>query len=155
MPDDLLPLGLAIKRVQDRHHRALDAALVEIGTTLAQWHALGAIQMHPDSSSHKLAGLTFQTDQSFGALANRMVDRCLIRRVAGEGRAILHHLTPAGEKMLAAAMRPRPACWRRRSRRWRNRNASNCRRCSRSCWPTTRRSAERSAMRLAPAAARA
>jgi len=102
MPNDLLPLGLAIKRVQDRHHRALDAALVEIGTTLSQWHALRAIQMHPDSSSHKLAGLTFQTDQSFGALANRMVDRGLIRRVAGEGRAILHHLTPAGEQMLAA-----------------------------------------------------
>jgi len=102
MPNDLLPLGLAIKRVQDRHHRALDAALVEIGTTLAQWHALRAIEMHPGSSSHRLAGLTFQTDQSFGALANRMVDRGLIRRVAGEGRAILHHLTPAGEKMLAA-----------------------------------------------------
>lgn len=101
MPNDLLPLGLAIKRVQDRHHRALDAALVEIGTTLSQWHALRAIQMHPESSSHKLAGLTFQTDQSFGALANRMVDRGLIRRVAGEGRAILHHLTPAGERMLA------------------------------------------------------
>ena len=102
MPNDLLPLGLAIKRVQDRHHRALDAALIEIGTTLAQWHALRAIEMHPDSSSHKLAGLTFQTDQSFGALANRMVDRGLIRRVAGEGRAILHHLTPEGEQMLAA-----------------------------------------------------
>jgi len=102
MPNDLLPLGLAIKRVQDRHHRALDAALIGIGTTLAQWHALRAIEMHPESSSHKLAGLTFQTDQSFGALANRMVDRGLIRREAGEGRAILHHLTPAGEKMLAA-----------------------------------------------------
>lgn len=102
MPNDLLPLGLAIKRVQDRHHRALDAALVELGTTLSQWHALRAIEMHPDSSSHKLAGLTFQTDQSFGALANRMVDRGLIRRVAGEGRAILHHLTPEGERMLAA-----------------------------------------------------
>ena len=50
--------------------------------------------------AHKLAGLTFQTDQSFGALANRMVDHGLIRRVPGEGRAILHRLTPAGEAML-------------------------------------------------------
>jgi len=102
MPSDLQPLGHAIKRVQHRHHRALDAALVEIGTTLAQWDALRAISRHPDSSSHKLAGITFQTDQSFGALANRMVERGLIRRVAGEGRAILHHLTPEGEAMLAA-----------------------------------------------------
>ena len=102
MASDLQRLGLAIKRVQDRHHRALDAALIGIGTTLAQWNALRAIARHPESSSHKLAGLTFQTDQSFGALANRMVDRGLIRRVAGEGRAILHHLTPEGERLLDA-----------------------------------------------------
>jgi DNA-binding MarR family transcriptional regulator len=102
MSSELLPLGLAIKRVQHRHHRALDAGLIEIGTTLAQSNALRAIARHPDSSSHKLAGLTFQTDQSFGSLANRMVDRGLIRRVAGEGRAILHHLTPEGEAMLEA-----------------------------------------------------
>ena len=101
MPSDLQPLGHAIKRVQHRHHRALDAALIEIGTTLAQWDALRAIDRHPESSAHKLAGLTFQTDQSFGSLANRMVERGLIRREAGEGRAILHHLTPTGEKMLA------------------------------------------------------
>jgi DNA-binding MarR family transcriptional regulator len=104
MPFDLKPLGLAIKRVQHRHHRTLDAALIEIGTTLAQWDALRAIARHPESSSHKLAGLTFQTDQSFGALANRMVDRGLIRRVAGEGRAILHHLTPEGERLLEAGL---------------------------------------------------
>ena len=102
MPSDLQPLGLAIKRVQHRHHRTLDAALIEAGTTLAQWDALRAIARHPGSSSHKLAGLTFQTDQSFGALANRMVDRGLIHRVAGEGRAILHHLTPEGERLLEA-----------------------------------------------------
>ena len=102
MPSDLQPLGLAIKRAQYRHHRTVDAALIEIGTTLAQWDALRAIARNPESSSHKLAGLTFQSDQSFGALASRMVDRGLILRVAGEGRAILHHLTPAGEEMLAA-----------------------------------------------------
>ena len=102
MPSDLQRLGLAIKRVQDRHHRTLDAALIELGTTLAQWNALRAIARHPESSAHKLAGLTFQTDQSFGTLANRMVDRGLVRRVAGEGRAILHHLTPEGERMLVA-----------------------------------------------------
>ena len=102
MPSDLQPLGLAIKRVQHKHHRTLDAALIEIGTTLAQWDAIRAIARSPESSSHKLAGLTFQTDQSFGSLANRLVDRGLIRRVAGVGRAILHHLTPDGEAMLAA-----------------------------------------------------
>src|ERR1700740_1882605 len=96
MPSKLQPLGRAVKRLQHKHHRALDARLVEIGTTLAQWDALRAIDQHPESSSHKLAGMTFQTDQSFGALANRMVDRGLIERVAGGGRVLLHRLTPAG-----------------------------------------------------------
>ena len=105
MTSDFQPLGLAIKRVQHRHHRTLDAALIEIGTTLSQWDALRAIARHPGSSSHKLAVLTFQSDQSFGALANRMLDRGLIRRVAGEGRAILHHVTRDGEAMLAVADR--------------------------------------------------
>jgi len=102
MSTDLQPLSLAVKRLQYKHHRSLDSKLIDIGTTLAQWDALRAIGRHPESSSHKLAGLTFQTDQSFGALAGRMVERGLIRRVAGEGRAIRHHLTPAGEAMLSA-----------------------------------------------------
>ena len=102
MASDLKPLGLAIKRVQHRHHRTLDAAFIGIGTTLAQWDALRAIATHPDSSAHKLAGLTFQTDQAFGTLANRLLDRGLIRREAGEGRAIRHRLTADGERVLEA-----------------------------------------------------
>ena len=100
MPAKLQPLGRAVKRLQHKHHRALEARLVEIGTTLAQWDALRAIDQNPESSSHKLAGLTFQTDQSFGALANRMVDRGLIERVAGGGRVLLHRLTREGRAML-------------------------------------------------------
>jgi DNA-binding MarR family transcriptional regulator len=56
--------------------------------------------LYNDPYINILAGLTFQTDQSFGALASRMVDHGLIRRTPGEGRAILHRLTPAGEAML-------------------------------------------------------
>lgn len=44
--------------------------------------------------------MTFQTDQSFGALANRLVERGLIERVAGPGRAIRHRLTSKGETVL-------------------------------------------------------
>ena len=95
-------IGLSVKRLQMRHHRALDAGLVPIGITLVQWDALRHLDENPGASLHDLALLTFQSDQSFGALANRMVDRGLVRRVAGEGRAILHHLTPEGEAMLQA-----------------------------------------------------
>ena len=93
-------LGLAIKRLQYRHHRALDASLASLGITLVQWDALRAIGRHPDASGHRLAQLTFQTDQSFGALANRLEARGWIERSSGPGKAIRHRLTPEGEAML-------------------------------------------------------
>lgn len=98
---ELEDLGQAIKRLQHRHHRTLDAKLAPLGTTLVQWDALRALSRHPDASLHRLAQLTFQTDQSFGALAGRLLARGLIERVAGPGRAIRHRLTPAGEALLS------------------------------------------------------
>jgi DNA-binding MarR family transcriptional regulator len=78
----------------------MDRKLREVGTSLAQWDALRAIAARPNSSAHALAETTFQTDQSFGALANRLVKRGMIERVAGPGRAIRHKLTPRGEATL-------------------------------------------------------
>jgi DNA-binding MarR family transcriptional regulator len=101
MQDELQKLGRAVKQLQNRHHRALDARLVEIGISLAQWDALRAISWHPDGSAHELAELTFQTDQSFGTLATRMLDKGLITRAAGRGRALNHGLTPRGSALLA------------------------------------------------------
>ncbi len=98
----LQEVGHAIKRVQHRHHRAADLRLAPLGTTLVQWDALRHISQSPDSSSHHLAQLTFQTDQSFGALANRLEAQKLITREQGPGRAILHRLTPAGKKLFQA-----------------------------------------------------
>ena len=89
-----------IKRLQHRNHRTLDTKLASLGTTLVQWDALRAIRRSPDASSHHLAQVTFQTDQSFGTLANRLELRGLIERTAGSGRAIRHRLTPAGEALL-------------------------------------------------------
>ncbi|HTK06559.1 MAG TPA: MarR family winged helix-turn-helix transcriptional regulator [Ktedonobacteraceae bacterium] len=93
-------LGQAIKRLQYRHHRTLDAGLASLGITLVQWDALRAISRHPDASGHRLAQLTFQTDQSFGALANRLEAHGWIERISGPGKAIRHRLTLAGEAML-------------------------------------------------------
>lgn len=95
-------LGRAIKQVQYRHHRAVDAGLATVGTTLAQWDALRAIGRHPGASAHDLAVYTFQSDQAFGALANRLIAQGLIERRPGRGRRIEHHLNPSGEQMLRA-----------------------------------------------------
>jgi len=100
VPIALQELGRAVKQLQYRHHRGMDRKLREVGTSLAQWDALRAMATRPNSSAHALAEMTFQTDQSFGALANRLLKRGMIERTAGPGRAIRHRLTPRGEATL-------------------------------------------------------
>jgi DNA-binding MarR family transcriptional regulator len=92
----LQQVGLSVKRLQMRHHRALNAGLARLDITLVQWDALRHLDENPGASLHDLAQLTFQTDQSFGALASRLIDRGLIERVPGPGRAVRHRLTAKG-----------------------------------------------------------
>lgn len=100
MLTDLERLGRAIKAAQVRHHRALDTGLRSIGSTLTQWDALRAIGNLPAASAHDLALATFQSDQSFGTLANRLELQGLIERRPGRGRRIEHHLTASGEAIV-------------------------------------------------------
>ncbi|MFJ3306539.1 MarR family winged helix-turn-helix transcriptional regulator [Streptomyces sp. NPDC086549] len=102
MHDDLQVLGRAVKQAQYRQHRALDSALTAAGTTLAQWDALRAIGRTPGASARELAGATFQSEQAFGTLVGRLTAQGLVERRPGHGRRIQHHLTPAGEQLLAA-----------------------------------------------------
>jgi DNA-binding MarR family transcriptional regulator len=95
-------VALLVKRLQHRHHRALSAALAPLGVSLVQWDTLRHLGRHPDASLHDLAQLTFQTDQSFGSLAARMVERGLIERLPGPGRAVRHRLTDRGEELREA-----------------------------------------------------
>lgn len=102
MDDDLQILGRAVKQTQYRQHRALDSALAAVGTTLAQWDALRAIDRSPGASARELAAATFQSEQAFGTLAGRLTAQGLAERLPGPGRRLRHHLTPAGERVLAA-----------------------------------------------------
>lgn len=95
-------VALAVKRLQYRHHRALNRALAPLGLSLVQWDTLRHLHRQPDASLHDLAVLTFQTDQSFGSLAVRMADRGLIERVPAPGRAVKHRLTEEGARLRAA-----------------------------------------------------
>jgi DNA-binding MarR family transcriptional regulator len=92
-------IGLSVKRLQMRHHRAIDAGLAPLGISLVQWDALRHLEENPSASLHDLALLTFQSDQSFGTLAGRMIQRGLIERVAGPGRAVRHRLTDRGRSL--------------------------------------------------------
>ena len=98
----LQDIGLSVKRLQMRHHRALNAELAALGISLVQWDALRHLDHNPGASLHDLARLTFQSDQSFGALAGRMIDRGLIERVPGPGRAVRHRLTDKGRALRRA-----------------------------------------------------
>jgi DNA-binding MarR family transcriptional regulator len=97
---NVLELGRAIKQLQNLNHRRLENGLRGIDTTLAQWDALRAIDGNPGASAHALAEETFQTDQSFGTLATRMIAKGLLLRQQGAGRALLHSLTPKGRSVL-------------------------------------------------------
>jgi DNA-binding MarR family transcriptional regulator len=100
MMTPLEKLGLSIKRLQDQHHRTLDAKLTSLGVSLVQWHALREIDRHPGSSQLRLAELTFNSAQAFGTLVTRMESAGLIRRTPSVGRAFALSLTPKGEKLL-------------------------------------------------------
>ncbi len=93
-------LARAIKQVQDRHHRTLDSRLRPLGITLVQWNALREIRRHEGASVHQLAEVTFNSDQAFGTLSVRLTRRGLVQRSAGPGKAVLHHLTADGQRLL-------------------------------------------------------
>ena len=99
MSRDVGEIGLSVKRLQMRHHRTANERPAPLGISIVQWDALRHLHENPDASLHDLAQLTFQTDQSFGTLAARMIDRDLIERVPGPGRAVRHRLTDKGDDL--------------------------------------------------------
>jgi DNA-binding MarR family transcriptional regulator len=100
---DLQATGLAVKRLQNRHHYELDRRMREIGTTRSQWDALRHVSISPGASTHELAALTFMTDQSFGALAIKLAEQGLITRTPGAGRIVHHDITDTGRALLEKA----------------------------------------------------
>src|SRR5450830_2049026 len=92
-------LGWLIKRIQHRHHRALDKDLTSLGLTLVQWNALRETERNPGCSQHKLAELTFNSDQALGTLLTRLHKADLVKPFSGGGRATLHELTAKGRRL--------------------------------------------------------
>ena len=73
--------------------------LAPLGISLVQWNALREIERNPGSSQHRLAQLTFNSDQAFGTLSTRLYERGWINRTKGVGRAMVHQLTPLGTSL--------------------------------------------------------
>jgi DNA-binding MarR family transcriptional regulator len=93
-------VAMLLRRAQLRKQLACEAALAQVGVTLPQWGMLYAVATEPDSSTHALALFIGQSDQSAGAVVARLEQRGLLERRPGVGKAILHRLTPDGEKLV-------------------------------------------------------
>ena len=91
-----------IKHVQHRTLLQLEAKLAPLGVSMIQWNALRTIDRYPGSCMHRLARLTFNSDQALGTLTARLRRRGLVERRPGAGRVSLHALTPEGEQLLHA-----------------------------------------------------
>ena len=97
-------VGLMIKCIQHRNLRRLDTKLAPLGISMVQWNALRAIHRHPKKCMHRLAELTFNSDQAFGTLTSRLLRLKLIERQPGAGRVSLHVLTHKGEALLGSGL---------------------------------------------------
>lgn len=97
-------VALLLKRVQHQKSLALDSRLASHGTNMAQWAALRNISLNPGFSSHSLALLAFQTDQSFGALLARLAELGWIERAPGERKSLSQTLTAEGKDVLLTSM---------------------------------------------------
>ncbi|HLS19299.1 MAG TPA: MarR family transcriptional regulator [Paracoccaceae bacterium] len=97
---DIREISLLLKQAQHRKQKAVDDALGELQCSLAQWVILRRIAAHPGASAHALAQSAFQTDQAFGAITRRLIDRGLVIREQGKGRATAHRLSSEGERLL-------------------------------------------------------
>ena len=93
-------ISLLLKQAQQRKQIAVDTALAKLQSSLAQWVVLRRIRTDPGASAHDLAQAAFQTDQSFGSITRRLIERGLVIREQGKGRSSAHHLSDAGRKLL-------------------------------------------------------
>ena len=101
MDSDAIEIAILLRRAQLRKQAACEAALARWDLTLPQWGMLRTIASQPDASTHALARSTGQSDQAAGAVVARLERRGLLQRRNVGGKAILHRLTPAGQKMLS------------------------------------------------------
>ena len=93
-------LGLLIKHVQHRSLLRLEERLAPLGISMVQWNALRTIERYPGSCMHRLAKMTFNSDQALGTLSARLLRLGLVERRPGPGRIHFHVLTPKGEHLL-------------------------------------------------------
>jgi DNA-binding MarR family transcriptional regulator len=96
-------LDRLLRAVHHTCRRGIDQRLGRHGISVVQWHALQAINDNPGLPLRRLARLTGHSDQGFGTLAARLLDRGYLVRRRGNGRARTHEVTVLGKVLLISA----------------------------------------------------
>ena len=97
---DISAAGMLLRRAQRRNLLALDSALNQHGTNMAQWAVLKVMAEQPGLTGHALAARTLQSDQALGTLVTPLVNRGLVVRNR-TGNKLAHSLTDSGRELLA------------------------------------------------------
>ena len=77
--------------------------LGRFGLTPITWGVLHRILHTPGQSTHALAEMCLQTDQSLGQIVVKLAKQGLVQRTPTFGRAIIHEITDKGRCILAEA----------------------------------------------------
>ena len=91
-----LKFALLIRDIDQALTRRSSPDLADLGLSRAQIRLLAAIGDGPGSTGGELAEATNTTPQAASQVLCRLVDAGLVRREPLGGRAMGHHLTPAG-----------------------------------------------------------
>lgn len=75
--------------------------LSRFGLTPISWGVLHRILHTPGQSTHALAEMCLQTDQSLGQIVVKLAKQGLVERTPTFGRAIIHEVTDKGRRILA------------------------------------------------------
>jgi len=98
-------LGYQVKRLQQALRARMDGVLAEHGLTMPQYSVLAQLAERPGISNADLARLSFVTPPTMIRIVTTLEELGLLSRVdrPAEGRARATQLSPAGERLLAAA----------------------------------------------------
>ncbi len=95
--------GMLLTKAASLFSATNSEVLGRFGLTPVSWGVLHRIMHTPGQSTHALAEMCLQTDQSLGQIVVKLAKQGLVKRTPTFGRAIIHEITEKGRGVLAEA----------------------------------------------------
>ncbi len=93
--------GMLLTKAASLFSSTNSEVLGRFGLTPVSWGVLHRILHTPGQSTHALAEMCLQTDQSLGQIVVKLAKQGLVQRTPTFGRAIIHEITDKGRGVLA------------------------------------------------------